>query len=76
MLIALKAYRICDQVHNMTYMVDPILDTYGILFIRSLSSLVEGPCVFVRHEPCCIGMNPLLESCILKRLSNLSMYVL
>ncbi|MCI78207.1 hypothetical protein A2U01_0099477, partial [Trifolium medium] len=51
---SLKAYETSGRVHNVAYMIDPIADAYGILFMRSLSPLVEGDCVFDRYKPCCI----------------------
>ena len=74
MLVILSAYATSSLVHSIAYMIDPIVEAYGILLMLSLSSFVKGHYSLVRSTPKAKGMNPFFELLILKCFSTLSMY--
>jgi len=59
----------------MAYMMEPIAEAYGTLLMRLHSSSDEGHCLSLKHIPCDIGKNPLLDCSMLNHYNTLSMYI-
>ena len=73
--MTLRACAISGLVRSMSYMIDPIAEAYGIIFMFALSSRVFGDILLERDIPCLIGMRPLLEFSMLNLLTMVSMYL-
>lgn len=76
LLMMLKAYKTFDQLHIMVYMIDPIVEAYGIVLMHPLLHDVVGHYPLDKYTSYDIGKKPFLESYILKHLRTCSLYVL
>ena len=70
MLVNLKAYDTSDLIHYIEYMIDPIVEAYGVILMHVLSSYVFGHMDFKWVIPLDMGMYPLLDCSILNHFSN------
>ena len=74
MLVTLRAYDTLGLIHNIEYMIDPIVEAYGVILI-SVASYVFGDTNFKRVILLDMGMYPLLDCSMLNLFSILSMNV-
>ena len=68
-------YDTSGLVHNIAYMIDPIVEAYGFILMHVLSSCVFGHMDIERVIPLDMGMYPLLDYSILNLFSILYIYV-